>query len=301
MVKLDLALQARGDYRTLREAARFCEERELVAMALPDHYLASRTDPSEPAYDALAQLSGLARETSTLELSTLVSPITFRHPAVTLKMAATIDEMSDGRFTLGLGTGWFTEEHELFGIPFPERRFDLLEEALAYTRAGLEGRPYEGSHYRIDAFEARPKPSNLRIVVGGSGPRRTPELAGRFADEFNVYCGPLDEMTTRIELARAAAERAGRNPDALMISTAGVVITGTTDAAYRTALEAASERFQRPPDELESSMRERGTPVGRDAAEIIDAIADLGVERFYLQMFGTDPERREDMLEALRA
>jgi hypothetical protein len=86
-----------------------------------------------------------------------------------------------------------------------------------------------------------------------------------------------------------------------MISTAGVVITGTTEAAYRSALEAAAERFQRPPDELEASMRERGTPVGRDAAEIIDAIAELGVERFYLQMFSTDPDRRSDMLAALRA
>ena len=301
MVKLDLALQARGDYQTLREAAAYSEQHGVVALALPDHYLSSRTNPSEPAYDALAQLAGLACETSTLELSTLVSPITFRHPAVTLKTAVTIDEMSGGRFTLGLGTGWFTEEHELFGIPFPEKRFDLLEDALAYTRAGLEGRAHEGPHYRISAFEMRPEPSNLRIVVGGSGPKRTPELAGRHADEFNVYCGPLDEMAERIELARTSAALAGRDPDELMISTAGVVVTGTTDASYRSALEAAAERFQRPPDELEASMRERGTPVGRDAAEIIDSIADLGVERFYLQMFGTDPERREDMLKALRA
>ena len=145
MVKLDLALQARGDYETLLEAARFCEQRGLAALALPDHYLASRSDPSEPAYDALAQLAGLARETSTLELSTLVSPITFRHPSVTLKTAATIDEMSDGRFTLGLGTGWFAEEHELFGIPFPDQRFDMLEDALAYTRAGLEGQRPPGT------------------------------------------------------------------------------------------------------------------------------------------------------------
>lgn len=301
MVKLDLALQVRGDYPTLIEAARYSEANGLVALALPDHYLSSRSDPSEPAYDALAQLAGLARETSSVELSTLVSPITFRHPAVTLKMAVTIDEMSGGRFTLGLGTGWFTEEHELFGIPFPEKRFDLLEDALAYTRAGLEGRAHEGPHYRISEFDARPTPSNLRVVVGGSGPQRTPELAGRYADEFNVYCGPLDEMADRIARARDAALQAGRDPDGLVISTAGVVITGTTDASYRSALEAAAERFQQPPDELETSMRERGTPVGRDAAEVIDAIADLGVERFYLQMFGTDPARREDMLDALRA
>jgi alkanesulfonate monooxygenase SsuD/methylene tetrahydromethanopterin reductase-like flavin-dependent oxidoreductase (luciferase family) len=301
MVKLDLALQVRGDYETLQEAARFCEDEGLVALALPDHYLSSRSEPSEPAYDALAQLSGLARETSRLELSTLVSPVTFRHPAVTLKTAATIDEMSHGRFTLGLGTGWFAEEHELFGIPFPDRRFDLLEDALAYTRAGLAGRAHEGPHYRISAFEVRPLPSNLRIVVGGSGPQRTPELAGRFADEFNVYCGPLDEMAERIAVARQAAEQAGRDPQALLISTAGVVVTGTTEVEYRDALEAAAERFQRPPQELEASMRDRGTPVGRDASEVIDAIADLGVERFYLQMFGTDPDRRSDMLAALRA
>lgn len=301
MVKLDIALQARGDYPTLLDTAHYCEANGIVALALPDHYLASRTDPSEPAYDALAQLAGLARETSTVELSTLVSPVTFRHPAVTLKTAATVDEMSGGRFTLGLGTGWFVEEHDMFGLPFPDGRFELLEDALAYTRAGLEGRAHDGPHYRISAFEIRPKPTNLRIVVGGSGPKRTPELAGRYADEFNVYCGPVDEMAARIELARETAEQAGRDPKALMISTAGVVVTGTTGTAYRSALEAAAERFQRPPAELEASMRDRGTPVGRDAAEIIDAIADLGVERFYLQMFGTDPQRRDDMLEALRA
>lgn len=301
MVTPDLALQVRGDYATLLETARFAEANRVSALALPDHYLTSRTNPSEPAYDAFAQLAGLAVQTSTLDLSTLVSPVTFRHPAVTLKAAATIDEMSKGRFTLGLGAGWFTEEHELFGIPFPRQRFDLLEDALAYTRAGLEGRAHEGPHYRISAFEARPRPSNLRIVVGGSGPKRTPELAGRFADEFNVYCGPLDEMAARIETALTAASQAGRDPKSLMISTAGAVITGTTDATYRSALEAASARFQRPADELESSMRDRGTPVGRDAREVIEAMAGIGVERFYLQMFGTDPERRSDMLEALRA
>ncbi len=301
MVRLDIALQVRGDYPTLLDTARYCEANGIVALALPDHYLASRTDPSEAAYDALAQLAGLARETSAIELSTLVSPVTFRHPAVTLKMAATIDEMSGGRFTLGLGTGWFVEEHDLFGLPFPDGRFDLLEDALEYTRAGLEGRSHDGPHYRISAFEIRPRPTNLRIVVGGSGPRRTPELAGRYADEFNVYCGPIDEMTARIELAREVAQRAGRDPEALLISTAGVVVTGTNGPAYRSALDAASERFQRDPSELEQSMRDRGNPIGLDAAETIDAMAAIGVKRFYLQMFGTDPERREDMLEALRA
>ena len=126
-----------------------------------------------------------------------------------------------------------------------------------------------------------------------------PELAGRFADEFNVYCGRLDEMRARIDLARDAAREAGRDPDGLLISSAGVVVTGTTDAEYRTALEQAADRFDQEPEALEASLRERGNPVGRDAAATMEALSEIGVQRFYLQMFGTDGARREDMLAAL--
>lgn len=296
---MKLALQARGDYPTLLATARYCEANGVEALALPDHYLASKSDITAPAHDALSQVAGLAVETATLELSTLVSPVTFRHPAVTLKSAVTIDEMSGGRFTLGLGAGWFVEEHELFGLPFPDRRFDLLEEALGYTRAGLTGIGFQGTHFELAEFDMHPKPTNLRIVVGGSGPRRTPELAGRFADEFNVYCGPLDEMRERIELARAAASAADRDPAGLLISSAGVVITGTTDSQYRIALEQAADRFAKEPSDLERALRERGNPIGRDATDTMNALSEIGVQRFYLQMFATDGARREDMLTAL--
>lgn len=298
---MDLALQVRGGYPTLLDTARFSEANGLVAMALPDHYLASRTSLSEPAYDALTQLGGLARETETLELSTLVSPVTFRHPAVTLKSAVSLDEMSGGRFSLGLGTGWFEEEHDLLGIPFPDRRFDLLEEALAYTRAGMQGRGFEGQHFKLAEFDIHPRPQNLRIVVGGSGPRRTPELAGTYADEFNVYAGPVEEMRKKIELARQTAEEAGRDPDALLISTASPIVTGTSEASFRDAMSVATERFDKEPEELEKQFRDRGIPVGLDAAETVATMEAIGVRRFYLQMFGTDPERRDDMLTALRA
>ena len=297
---MDLALQVRGDYETLLDTARYSEANGLVAMSLPDHYLSSRTNTSEPAYDALTQLAGLARETETLELSTLVSPITFRHPAVTLKAAISLDEMSRGRFSLGLGAGWFTEEHDLFGIPFPEKRFDLLEEALAYTRAGMEGRGFDGDHYQLVEFPMRPQPENLRIVVGGSGPKRTPELAGRYADEFNVYAGPIDEMKAKIGLARQSAEQAGRDPDALLISTASLVVAGTTEARYQDLLGVAADRFDREPQALEADFRERGLPIGLDARDRVDAMAEIGVTRYYLQMFGTDVERRDDLLAALR-
>lgn len=297
---MDIALQVRGDYETLLDTARYSEANGLVAMAMPDHYLSSRRDPSEPAYDALTQLAGLARETDTLELSTLVSPVTFRHPAVTLKAAITLDEMSRGRFSLGLGTGWFEEEHELFGLPFPDKRFDLLEEALAYTRAGLAGDGFEGDHYRLAEFEMRPRPGNLRLVVGGSGPKRTPELAGRYADEFNVYAGPIEEMRAKIDLARRAAEDSGRDPEALLISTASPVVAGTTEASYRDLLEIAATRFDRDPQQLEADFRERGLPIGLDARERLDAMEEIGVTRYYLQLFGTDVERRDDLLAALR-
>ena len=133
--------ETRGNYAEVLGAARWAEEQGLAAFALPDHYLSSSSDVSAPAWDHLVHLAGLARETSTIQLVDLVSPVTFRHPAVHAKMAATIHDMSGGRLTFGLGTGWLEEEHSLLGFDFPSqrKRFELLEEQLAYL-AGARSR-----------------------------------------------------------------------------------------------------------------------------------------------------------------
>jgi alkanesulfonate monooxygenase SsuD/methylene tetrahydromethanopterin reductase-like flavin-dependent oxidoreductase (luciferase family) len=297
---MKFALQTSGSYEQVLSAARWAEEHGLAAFALPDHYLraAGPRAAEVPASDALVQLGGLARETSTIPLVMLVSPITFRHPAVYLKSAVTIDEMSGGRFTFGLGTGWMEQEHEVFGIEFYERaeRFDLLEEALAYISAGLmeENPGFEGEQFRLQAFNALPRATGpLPLLIGGIGAHKTPRLAGRYADEYNVYPSDLDSMRARIERARKAAAEAGRDPDAILLSSAGQVQTAPTEAAYRELLGELAADAGVTAEELEAGYEMRGTPRGtyEQVAEMMAGYASLGIERFYLQR---DPEFDRD-------
>jgi len=292
---MEFALQASGSYDTVLAAAHWAEERRLACFAVPDHYLTSVSEEGVggPAYDAFVLLSGLARETETIRLSVLVSPITFRHPAVLAKAGFTLDEMSSGRFSLGIGTGWLDLEHEIFGIPYPPvaERFEMMEEALAYVRAAASGAGFQGRRYSIQARDLNPKPSDgFELVVGGTGPRKTPGMAGRYADEFNVYPGPLDNMRARIDLALATAADTGRDPDALLLSSAGAVLVGTDETDYRDRLAAFAEHAGTPIDELEAHFEARNTPRGsaEQVREQLAAMESIGVTRFYVQTMWSD-------------
>lgn len=293
-------------YAELSGAARFAERAGLSVFARSDHYDFPRIDPPH-ATDAFASIAGLARDTDEIGLCVLVSPITFRHPGVIAKMAATVDEMSGGRFLLGVGTGWMQEEHDLLGLPFPElaERFDRLEESLAYLRAAFAGDPYAGRYYALGEREIRPRPENVDIVVGGSGPSRTPRVAGTYADEFNVFFASPEETADRVEKARAASATAGRDPEELRISVMGGAITGKDDGTYRANLEriAAADPFGRSPDTIESRFRERGLPVGPapEAKEVLARLAEAGVQRYYLQHFGPfEDDLMEQLFDGLR-
>ena len=293
-------------YDTLTGLARWAEDAGLAAFARSDHYLFPRVDGPH-ATDALATLGGLARDTESIELVVLVSPITFRHPAVIAKMAATIDEMSGGRLRLGVGTGWMEEEHAGFGLDFYDQgeRFDRLEEALHYLRHafGREEGPYRGEHYVLEETAVRPLPTgSLPLIVGGSGPRRTPRLAGELADEFNVFLADLEGMRVRIERAREAAGAAGRDPDDLLMSVMTAAITGPDRSAFEENLEriAAADPFGRSADAIAERMRERGAPIGPpdEVAEIIEGYAGAGLQRVYVQHFGP---YENDLLESVFA
>ena len=286
---MELALQTSGNYETVLLAARWSEANGLGAIALPDHYLMSSVEDAKPAYDALVQFAGLARDTETIELVILVSPITFRHPAVYVKTAVTLADMSGGRFKLGLGTGWMDSEHEVFGFPYPERaeRFEMLEEALAYCRAAFDSSNpgYQGDRYQLDPFDIQPMVP-MPLVIGGFGPTKTPRLAGTYCDEFNVYGGPIDEMRVRIERAQEAAVAAGRSADDLMISTACPPIVGLTEADYRAALETAVPLMgKETPDDLHELLEKRNFPHGsrEQAIDILGQMEAIGVERYYVQ------------------
>jgi len=296
-------------YDTLLDLATWAERSGLDAFARSDHYSFMDTDAPH-ATDAFATLGGLARETSRLELVVLVSPITFRHPAVIAKTAATIDEMSGGRLRLGMGTGWMEEEHTKFGLEFFDQneRFERLEEALAYMHHAF-GRvpgPFRGEYYTLEETEVYPRPSgSLPLIVGGQGPKRTPRLAGTYADEFNFVPASGEEAASRIALARAAADEAGRDPEALLISTMTAVVAGSDQAAFKDVLGriAAADPFGRTADQLESSYRDRGRPVGT-ADEVQATIAEYakaGFDRVYVQHFGPyETDLLDEVFTALR-
>jgi alkanesulfonate monooxygenase SsuD/methylene tetrahydromethanopterin reductase-like flavin-dependent oxidoreductase (luciferase family) len=292
---MDLALQTNGDFRTLVRAARWAEDRGLVALAVPDHYYAPGGGPK---FDAHVQLGALAVVTQSIELVVLVSPVTFRHPAVLAKSAATLDDIAPGRVAIGIGTGWLEVEHEVMGIPFPpgQERWQMLEEQLGYVRAALaEGRvAFEGAHYRLAGVELAPVAPTVRLVVGGRGAHRTPRLAGTYADEYNAYPGP--DFALRVERMRAAALAAGRDPAKVLVSSAGAVFVAEDEVSYRAKLATAARTAGTSVDELEAHLALRNTPRGtvqRVRAELA-ALAEAGAARFYVQTFDTFDEDRED-------
>lgn len=309
---MEFAIQTAGNYEQVLAVARWAEDRGLAAFALPDHYLASTSGDraAEPAYDALAQMAGLARDTSRIRLVLLVAPITFRHPAVLAKNAVTIHEMSGGRFSLGVGTGWLEDEHDLFGLGFPARgeRFDRMEEALAYLRASFspdspDSPGFQGEFYRLAARPVAPLPGEgFDLVVGGTGSRRTPVLAGRFADEFNVFPAPVEEMVARITRAREAATAAGRDPDRLLISSSGQVLVGRDREDYQRRLQARAASVGATVDDLEAHFAPRQTPRGsaEEVRAVLAGMEEAGVKRFYIQsLFGPDIPAIEETLEML--
>lgn len=290
---IEFGLQTGGaQYDTVLEAAHWAETNDFAALALPDHYFMGTDAAGEPtpAPDTFVQMGGLARESTRLELVMLVAPITWRHPATLAKMAISLDLMSGGRFKLGIGTGWMEAEHRYFGFDLPslKERFERLDEALAYVAAATAPEPtaFTGDYYRLEAFPIAPQPERpLPLLVGGTGSHKTPTLAGRYADEFNCYPAPRDEMAARIERARTAAAAAGRDPDALLISTSGALVWGPTEAEYHTKLaEVAAERGMTR-EALEAHFERRNTPRGtpEQLQESMQMFRDLGVTRFYLQ------------------
>ncbi len=279
--------QLGGTYDQLLAAARWAEAEGMVSFARSDHYYSSR-NPRPDATDALATLAGLARETSTIRLCVLVSPVTFRHPAVIAKTAATIDQMAGGRLDLGVGTGWMELEHEAYGIDFPEQseRFERMEEATHYLRAAFsdDHATFTGTHYRLDA-QVHPRPLDTRIVIGGSGKRRTPTLAGTVADEYNLFVSPPAAIRPRVEVMRAAAEASNRNPDAVEVTVMGPALTGRDNSEYREKLAEAAARRETNADELERRWSDAGIPLGPPdrLAETLAGWQAAGVDRWYLQ------------------
>jgi F420-dependent oxidoreductase-like protein len=253
-----------------------------------DHYLAMSGDGLPGPTDSWVTLGGIARETSSIRLGTLVTSATFRYPGPLAVSVAQVDEMSNGRVDFGLGTGWFEPEHVAYAIPFPPlaERFARLTEQLEiitglWTSPVGEKFDYAGAHYAINESPALPKPvqrPHPPIVIGGLGAKRTPALAATFADEFNVPFASLDTTKTQFERVRETVDSVGRPTDSITYSAAFVVCAGHDDAEI--ARRAAA--IGREVDELRSNSPLVGTPA--EIVEHLGPFADIGVQRVYLQL-----------------
>ncbi|MEU0272953.1 LLM class F420-dependent oxidoreductase [Streptomyces sp. NPDC006307] len=277
--------QQGASYDTLLTVAKATEDLGFDAFFRSDHYLRMGSVDGLPGpTDAWITLAGLARETQRIRLGTLMTAATFRLPGVLAIQVAQVDQMSGGRVELGLGAGWFEEEHQAYGIPFPKEKFGRLEEQLAIvtglweTEAGKTF-SYEGKYYQLTDSPALPKPAQPKVpvLIGGHGATRTPRLAARYADEFNIPFASLEATREQFGRVRAAAEEFGRRPDDLVYSNALVVCVGKDDAEV--ARRAAA--IGRDVDELKANGL-AGSP-----AEVVDKIgryATLGTSRIYLQL-----------------
>ena len=289
---MEFGIQVRGDWDNVLATAKWAEDRgDVVAIALPDHYLRRGDDPEAPAWDHLVHLAALAAETTRIELYSLVSPVTFRHPGSLYKMAVTIDEISGGRFTLGLGAGWLEEEFVKFGLPYPDlrTRMEMYEEAMAYLRAAITPGPvgFDGEHFHLDEFDPRPHPTRLRLAGGGSGGVKARRIAALYADEYNLYARKPDEYASIVAATRGLAADLGRDPDHLAWSSASPGVAARKEADYRRMLERMSALTKSSPEHIESQWEQRGYPHGSGArgAEMIAALEEAGCRRFFPQMF----------------
>ncbi|OBK21234.1 LLM class F420-dependent oxidoreductase [Mycobacterium asiaticum] len=280
--------QQGATYAQQLAVAQTAEQLDFAAFFRSDHYSAMSGDGLPGPTDSWVTLGAIARETSRIRLGTLVSSATFRYPGPLAITVAQVDEMSGGRVEFGLGSGWFADEHRAYGIPFPSvgERFDRLSEQLAvitglWTTPPGETFDYVGKHYTIADSPALPKPvqdPHPPIVIGGTGAKRTPELAAKYAAEFNLPFTTIDVARTQRQRVADAVAAAGRSADSIVYSCAFVLCAGRDDAEVARRAEAIG----RDVDEMRSNSPLVGTP-----AEIVDQLrawTELGIQRVYAQI-----------------
>jgi F420-dependent oxidoreductase-like protein len=281
--------QQGASYDQLLAVARVAESEGYDAFFRSDHFLKMGEVSGLPGpTDAWVTLAGLARDTTRIRLGTMVTSATFRLPGVLAVEVAQVDAMSGGRVELGIGAGWYEDEHRAYGVPFPPlgERFERLEEQLAVitglwrTPAG-EKFSYSGTHYQVSDSPALPKPVQSPappVILGGAGQKRTPRLAATYADEFNVPFHPLAGAARQFDNVRKACETIGRDPATMRFSAAMAVCCGADDEEVARRAEAIG----RPVEHIDLA----GTPA--QIVEKLQGFAGIGATLAYLQVLDID-------------
>jgi F420-dependent oxidoreductase-like protein len=270
-----------------------CEVHGVGTLFRSDHYLSVVDRRERGSLDAWTTIAALAAETERLRLGTLVSPATFRHPAVLAKSVVTADHVSGGRVELGIGAGWWEREHEAYGFPLPEmgKRLDMLEEQMDLIRHHWEPGPFsfEGSYYRAKDLDALPKPVQRPrppLILGGKGGDRSLHIAARFADEYNTVFATPAEMAAMRERLDRACEDEGRDPATLPLSLMTGWLVGEDEDDLRDRAKRLAE-WRGEGDDPDAFLAGvpgawvTGTPA--EAVEHLRELREAGVKRIMAQ------------------
>ena len=286
-------------YDEILAAARTAEEAGLEAFFRSDHYASFPGGAGKPTTDAWGTLAGLARETSTIRLGVLVSPVTFRLPGNLAKVIQTVDEMSGGRVEAGFGAGWNDDEHAQLGLPFPElgERFDMLEEQMAIIH-GLwtepDGWSFDGERWQVRDSKRHGEISrggrrHPHVIFGGKGGPRLARLVARYGDEFNLNSASPDDARAAYAAVRAACTKIGRDPDEVVYSAMTGVLVAETEADLQARVRDLLAALGQSGTDAEAWLAERrrrwimGTP--DQALERARALEANGTQRIMLQDF----------------
>lgn len=222
--------------------AQACERFGYEGLFRSDHYLSFTRPDERGALDAIGTVTALGPITERIRLGTMVSPVTFRHPAMLAKSVVTADHASGGRVELGMGAGWFEREHAAFGFAFPSlrERMNILTEQIEIVHRlwGGDGDEvtFSGTHYSLDACPALPRavqdPHPPLIIGGGAGPRSA-ALAARWADEYDVVYVDPSGAKERVDRISVACEAIGRDPASVRRSLLSKTLVGTDEEDLR--------------------------------------------------------------------
>jgi F420-dependent oxidoreductase-like protein len=274
-------------YEQILALARAAEEGGFDAFFRSDHYLGiDAEDTTYQPTDSWTTLAGLAVQTQTVRIGTLVNASTFRLPGQLAVEVATVDQMSGGRAELGIGAAWYEREHQYFGIPFPSlgERFDRLEEQLAILSGLWDTKPgerfsFDGKFFQLQDCVSIPRPAaRPKIIIGGAGAKRTPTLAAKYADEFNGALG-LDVRERFANFRRICEDVVGRDPAQVRLSGTLPVCIGSSpqDLERRKAsLGAAGARL------LAAGV----TGTAGDVIRAVEDLASQGADTVYFHVYG---------------
>jgi F420-dependent oxidoreductase-like protein len=216
---------------TLADVARAADEGGVSTLTLMDHYFQMEHlgGPEQPMLEGYTSLGFLAGQTSRIELGLLVTGVTYRHPGLLAKIVTTLDVLSRGRAMLGLGAAWYEREHRGLGVPYPPtgERFERLEETLQIVmQAWGDGGRYDGAHYTLEELTLVPqpiRPGGPRIMVGGTGERKTLRLVAQYADACNLFLAPPEEIGHKLDVLRGHCDTVGRDYDEIAKTVLGTL------------------------------------------------------------------------------